>query len=239
VDLDYCCAHGIVVSNIRNYAVHAVPEHAFMLILALRRNLLAYRDDVRQGLWQRSEQFCLMHRPIHDLNGATLGVIGFGALGQAVARLGEVFGMRVLIAERKGAREVRVGRTAFETVLAESDVVSLHTPLTPESRNLIGAAELACMKPTAILINTARGGLVDETALAEALRHGTIAGAGFDVLTEEPPHRGNPLLDLDLPNFILTPHNAWASAEAQQNMADQLVDNIEAFVRGEPRNRVC
>lgn len=239
VDLAYCRHRGIVVSNVRNYAVHAVPEHVFMLILALKRNLLAYRDEVRNGSWQRAEQFCLMHHPIHDLYGATLGIIGFGTLGQAVARLGEAFGMRVLIAERKGARTVRLGRIAFETVLAESDVVSLHTPLTPETRHLIGAPELARMKPGAILINTARGGLVDEDALSAALRQGRLGGAGFDVLSEEPPRGGNPLLELDLPNFILTPHNAWASAEAQQALADQLIENIEAFVRGEPRNRVC
>ncbi len=239
VDLAYCRSRGIVVSNVRNYAVHAVPEHTFMLILALRRNLFAYRDDIRDGSWQRADQFCLMHRPIHDLHGATLGVIGFGTLGQAVARLGETFGMRVLIAERKAMRETRIGRTAFETVLAQSDVVSLHVPLTPENRHLIGAPELARMKPTAILINTARGGLVDETALAEALRHGRLAGAALDVLTEEPPRGDNPLLNLDLPNFILTPHNAWASVEAQRALADQLIGNIEAFVRGEPQNRVC
>lgn len=238
VDLEYCRKKNIVVSNIRDYATHSVPEHVFTLILALRRNLLGYREDVNNGLWQKSEQFCLFTRPIMDLNGSTLGVIGHGALGKATAKLGAAFGMRVLIAEHKNAAAVRLGYTAFENVLSDSDVISLHCPLTPATRNLIGHEEPRKMRRHALLINTARGGLVDETALAAALREGIIGGAGFDVLNTEPPRTGNPLLDPSLPNFILTPHVAWASRDAMQIMADQLVDNIEAFVRGAPRNRV-
>ncbi len=238
VDLDHCRAHGIAVANVRGYAVHAVPEHVFMLILALRRNLLAYRDDVRAGRWNDAPQFCLRTHPIQDLHGATLGVVGHGVLGRAVARLGEAFGMRVLISEHKDATTARPGYTPFDTVLREADVITLHAPLTPATRHLIGAAEIERMRPGAILINAGRGGLVDESALAQALRRGRIAGAGFDVLSVEPPRAGNPLLELDLPNFILTPHNAWASAQAQQRMADELVANIEAFVRGTPRNLV-
>lgn len=238
VDIDYCRAQGIAVANVRNYAVHSVPEHVFMLILALRRNLIAFRADVRGGLWQRAEQFCLFTQPIRDLHGATLGVVGRGVLGAAVGRLGQAFGMRVLYAEHKGADAVRAGYTAFEAVLAESDVISLHSPLTAETRHLIGAAELKRMRRDALLINTARGGLVDEAALADALKQGLIGGAGFDVLSREPPREGNPLLALDLPNFILTPHVAWSSREAMQAMADQLIDNIERFVRGAPRNLV-
>jgi glycerate dehydrogenase len=238
VDLDYCRAHGIVVSNIRNYAMHSVPEHVFTLILALRRNLPGYREDVRNGLWQKAEQFCLFTRPIGDLHGGTLGVIGNGVLGQATAKLGEAFGMRVLFADHKSASSVRPGYTAFEKVLKESDVITLHCPLTPATHHMISAAELKKMQAHALLINTARGGLVDETALAVALKQSAIGGAGFDVLTAEPPRAGNPLLELDLPNFILTPHVAWASRNAMQIMADQLIDNIEAFIRGAPRNRV-
>lgn len=238
IDLNHCRAHGIAVANVRGYAVHAVPEHVFMLILALRRNLLAYRDDVQAGRWQEASQFCLTTHPIADLHGATLGVIGHGVLGQSVARLAQAFGMRVLIAEHKGAASMRPGYTAFDTVLREADVITLHAPLTPATRHLIGAAEIERMQPSAILINAGRGGVVDETALAQALRRNRIAGAGFDVLSVEPPREGNPLLDLDMPNFILTPHNAWASREAQQRMADDLVANIEAYVRGEARNRV-
>lgn len=238
VDLAYCRAHGIVVSNIRGYAVHTVPEHAFMMMLALRRSLLGWRQDLRAGLWETAEQFCLFTRPIHDLHGSTLGLIGYGSLGRGMHRLAEAFGMRVLITEHKGAPQVREGYTPFETVLREADVISLHTPLTPETRHLIGAREFLMMKPGAILINTARGGLVDEAALVDALKSGAIAGAGFDVLSVEPPVAGNPLLQLDLPNFILTPHVAWSSREAMQTLANQLVDNIEAFVAGEPRNVV-
>lgn len=238
IDLEYCRLRGVMVSNVRNYARHSVPEHALMLMLALSRNLLSYRRDVREGLWNEARAFCLFDHPIRDLHGAVLGIVGYGALGQAVERLARAFGMRVLISEHKGAVEIRAGRTGFEEVLRLSDVVSLHAPLNEGTRNMIGAAELGMMKPRAILINTARGGLVDEEALAEALRQGRLGGAGFDVLTREPPREGNPLLELELPNFILTPHNAWASREAMQALADQLIDNIEAFVRGEPRNLV-
>lgn len=238
VDLDYCRAHGIVVSNIRNYAMHTVPEHVFAMVLALRRNLAGYREDVNNGLWQKADQFCLFTRPILDLHGGTLGVVGHGTLGQATAKLGEAFGMRVLFAEHKGAAQTRPGYTSFDAVLAESDVITLHCPLTPATHHLIGAPEFRKMRRHALLINTARGGLVDEAALVQALQDGVIGGAGFDVLTTEPPRAGNPLLDLRLPNFILTPHVAWASRNAMQIMADQLIDNIEAFIRGAPRNRV-
>lgn len=238
IDLEYCQAHGVTVANIRDYAVHSVPEHVFMLVLALKRNLLAYRLDVNRGRWQKSEQFCLFTHPIADLHGGTLAIVGRGGLGRAVARLAEAFGMRVLFAERKQAPTVRPGYTAFVTVLREADVISLHCPLTPETRHLIGAPELAAMSAHTLLINTARGGLVDEAALAEALIADRIGGAGFDVLSQEPPRAGNPLLTLDLPNFILTPHVGWASHGAMQGLVDQLVDNIEAFVRGQPRNVV-
>jgi len=238
IDIDYCRANGIAVSNIRNYAVHTVPEHAFALILALRRNLFAYRDDVANGRWQQVDQFCFFDHPIRDMFGATLGIIGEGALGQATAKIARGFGMKVLFADHAPPKMPDVQFTPFDQVLVESDVISLHAPLTPDTRNLIGARELRRMKRTAILINTSRGGLVDEQALADALTQGVIAGAGFDVLTKEPPKDGNPLLDLRLPNFILTPHVAWASDGAMQFLADQLIDNIEAFVAGKPQHLV-
>ena len=241
VDLAWCREHGVVVSNIRGYAVNTVPEHAIALTMALRRNLLAYRRDVQAGKWQQSPMFCFFDHPIGDLNGATLGIFGRGSLGEGVARLGEAFGMRVLWGEHRGVAEskVRPGRTAFDTVLREADVISLHCPLNDATRGMIGEAELRLMKPDAVLINTARGGLVDEAALARALKEGWIGGAGFDVLTKEPPREGNPLLEIDQPNFILTPHIAWASARAMQTLLDQLTGNLEAFARGEPRNRVA
>ena len=238
IDIDYCRANDIAVSNIRNYAVHTVPEHAFALILALRRNLFAYRDDVANGRWQQVDQFCFFDHPIRDMFGATLGIIGEGALGQATAKIARGFGMKVLFADHPPPKMPDVQFTPFDQVLAESDVISLHAPLTPDTRNLIGAKELRKMKRTAILINTSRGGLVDEQALVDALTQGVIAGAGFDVLTKEPPKDGNPLLDLRLPNFILTPHVAWASDGAMQFLADQLIDNIEAFVADKPQHLV-
>jgi len=238
IDLDYCKSHGIAVSNIRNYAVHTVPEHAFALILALRRNLIAYRDDVASGKWQKADQFCFFDHPIRDMFGATLGIIGEGALGQATAKIARGFGMQVLFADHAPPKMPDVEFTPLHQVLAQSDVISLHAPLTPDTRNIIGLPELRQMKRTAILINTSRGGLVDEQALVEALTQGLIAGAGFDVLTKEPPKDGNPLLELRLPNFILTPHVAWASEGAMQFLADQLIDNIEAFVAGKPQHLV-
>lgn len=241
IDVAWCREHGVAVTNIRAYAVHAVPEHALMLMLALRRQLLAYRADLAAGRWQQAPLFCFFDHPIRDLHGSTLAVFGAGALGRATAKLAEAFGMRVVFGERKGATRVREGYAAFGDALRAADVVSLHCPLTAETRGMIGADELRAMKPEALLINTGRGGLVDETALAQALREGWIAGAGFDVLSVEPPREGNPLLAPDLlalPNFILTPHVGWASGEAMQVLADQLTDNIEAYVRGEFVNRV-
>jgi glycerate dehydrogenase len=238
VDIGYCRERGIVVSNIRNYAVHSVPEHAFALILALRRNLFAYCRDVEAGLWGQSEQFCLSGHPIGDLHGSTLGIIGEGALGQGTARIARGFGMRVLFADHAPPKAPDVEFTPLQRLLQEADVVTLHLPLTAGNRNFIGARELAMMKKSALLINTARGGLVDEQALADALKNGTIAGAGFDVLSVEPPRGANALLELRQPNFILTPHIAWASRGAVQALADQLIDNIEAFAAGAPRNVV-
>jgi glycerate dehydrogenase len=234
VDKAYCKDNGITVVNIRNYAFNTVPEHVLALMFALRRNLIAYIEDVRAGRWNKSQQFCFFDHPIRDVAGSTIGIVGYGAIGKEVGKRAQALGMRVLPYDVVP----QPGLVDFETLLKESDVITLHMPLTPETKNMIGAKELKKMKPTAILINTARGGLVDEAALAEALKNGTIAGAGFDVLTKEPPKDGNILLDLKLPNLIVTPHVAWASVEAMQILADQLIDNIEAFVGGKPQNVV-
>ena len=238
VDLAFCRNHNIAVCNTRGYAVNSLPEHALMLMLALRRNLVAYRNDIRHGRWHEARQFCLLDHSIGDLKGSTLGIVGFGTLGKSMAQLGRAIGMDVIVAERRNAASVREGRVAFRELLQRSDVISLHCPLTEETKNLIGAGELGQMKRDAILINTARGGLIDDHALLAAMRDEQIAGAGIDVLRNEPPREGNPLLEADLPNLIVTPHNAWASRQAMQTLADQLIDNIEAFVRGDPRNLV-
>jgi glycerate dehydrogenase len=236
IDLEYCSQRGIAVANIRNYAMHSVPEHALGLMLALRRNIFAYHQDVRSGAWQQSKQFCFFNHNIRDLAGSRLGIIGAGALGQAMAELGRGLGMDVVFAERKGKvsneGECVAGNfLPFDSVISTSDVISLHCPLTSETKNLMDVKVLKQMKNTALLINTARGGIVNEHDLARALEEGIIAGAGFDVLSDEPPSDNNPLLALmDLPNFILTPHVAWASQQSMQTLADQLIDNIEAFV---------
>jgi len=238
IDVDSCRRRGIAVANIRNYAVHTVPEHVFAMVLALRRNLLAYRQDVEKGVWQRSEQFCFFTHPIGDLYGGTIGIIGEGAIGQGTAAIARGFGMKVLFADHEPPKAPGVEFTPLQQVLETSDVISLHLPLTAGTRNMIGLQELRRMKRSALLINTARGGLVDERALVQALDEGLIAGAGFDVLTAEPPRDGNPLLDVRRPNFILTPHVAWASDGAMQFLADQLVDNIDAWADGKAQNLV-
>jgi glycerate dehydrogenase len=238
IDVPFCNAHHICVSNIRNYAVHSVPEHAFAMILALRRNMIAYRDDVMNGVWQKSKQFCFFDHPILDLHGATLGIIGEGAIGQSMALLGKAFGMRPIYAAHPAQLDIPGEFVALPELIAQSDVITLHLPLMPATRNLIGAAQLRSMKPTALLINTARGGLVDEAALIRALEEGWIGGAGFDVLTVEPPTGGHPLLEVRRPNFILTPHVAWASHGAMQFLADQLMDNIDGWAAGKPQNLV-
>jgi glycerate dehydrogenase len=242
VDLAACRERGIAVCNIRDYSVVSVPEHCFALMLAVRRNLLAYAQDVAEGRWQQSTRFCLLNHAIRDLAGSRLGIVGYGALGRRVAEIGRAFGMEIVVSSRSPVSakrdQWRPMQLPLSSLLITSDVVSLHLPLTEETRHMIGATELSRMKKTAILINTARGGLVDEAALAEALKKGVIAGAGFDVLSKEPPVPENPLLKLNLPNFVLTPHVAWASGGAMQTLADMLVDNIDAWAAGTPRNLV-
>lgn len=238
IDLASAGERGVAVSNARGYARTSVPEHVMMLALALSRSLPSYREDLQRGAWQSAPHFALLTHPLRDLCGRTLGLIGYGALGRAVEHLARAFGMNILVAEHKGADSTRAGRTPFTEVLRRSDIITLHAPLTEETRGLIGSVELREMRRDALLINCARGGLLDERALVEALRSGIIAGAGVDVLSDEPPRRGNPLLEVELPNLIVTPHIAWASLEAMRILADQLIYNIEAFMRGEPRNLV-
>jgi len=237
VDLAACRERGIAVANIRDYSLVSVPEHCFTLMLALRRNLRAYAADVEAGKWETSSRFCLLDHPISDLAGSRLGIVGYGALGHQVASIGRAFGMEIVAASRSPILDTGVRQVELDELLGSADVVSLHLPLTDQTRNLIGARELGLMKPGALLINTARGGLVDEAALATVLMEGRIA-AGFDVLGKEPPSPSNPLLGLRLPNFLLTPHIAWASYGAMQTLADMLVDNIEAWQAGAPRNLV-
>lgn len=240
VDKAACQQLGIAVSNIRGYAINTVPEHTFALILALRRNLIAYREDVLAGEWQKSGQFCFFTHPIHDLAGARLGIIGEGVLGQRVAEIGKAFGMQPMFAAHKGRDGLGPLYTPWDEVLAASDIITVHSPLTPHTRNMLAMPEFRAMKQKPLIINTARGGLVDEAALVQALDEGLISGAGFDVTAGgEPPPPESPLLRAaGRPNVILTPHVAWASDEAQQSLADQLMDNIENFVGGTPTHLV-
>jgi glycerate dehydrogenase len=234
IDKAYTTAHKITVSNIRNYAFNTLPEHVFALLFALRRNLVNYHNSVFHGRWGYNNQFCYFDYPIYDIAGSTLGVIGYGALGKEIEKRAIALGMKVLVNDVVDLPN----KVDVPTLLRESDIVTLNLPLTPQTKNMISTKELASMKKTACIINTARGGIIDEAALADALRKGVIAGAGMDVLTVEPPKNGNILLDPTIPNLIVTPHVAWASKEAMQVLADQLIDNIDAFVAGAPRNVV-
>jgi len=234
VDLAAAEAAGITVCNCRGYGSPAVVQHVFALLLALYTRLPDYHQAVRAGRWQQASQFCLLDYPIRELADKTLGIVGYGELGRGVARVAEAFGMRVLLAQRPGAIEPEEGRIPLPVLLPQVDVLSLHCPLTPETRGLIGAWELALMRRDAVLINTARGGLVDEAVLADALRKGALGGAGIDVLSLEPPTDGNPLLAPDIPNLIITPHSAWGSRESRQRLLEQLAENVRAYQLGQP-----
>lgn len=239
IDLEVCRAQGITVSNIRGYATSTVPEHTMALILGLCRSLAPYHQSVGQGRWQNAGQFCYFDYPIFELKNKVIGIIGAGELGKSVGRLAAAFSMDVRYAARRGDQSPSAGYTLFETILAESHVISLHCPLTDDTKDLINTAEFDQMTNRPLLINTSRGGLVNEQALVEALKAEKIAGAGFDVTTTEPMPKDHPFMDIvDRPNFILTPHVAWASREALQVLSDQLIDNIDAFVNGAPQNEV-
>jgi glycerate dehydrogenase len=238
VDAEYCRTRGIVVANVPDYARISVAEHVLLLMLALRRNLVAYQEAVRDGRWSASPYFTFLDFSSEDIQGTTLGLVGYGAIAKEVEKRARAFDMRVVVSERKGASSVRSGRISFEQVLRESDIISLHAPVTRETRGMIGVAELAQMKRGSLLINTARGALVDEEALLRALKEGSLGGAGLDVLKEEPPRLENPMVQTRLPNLIITPHVAWSSRQAVKIMGEELVKNIEAFVAGKPRNVV-
>jgi glycerate dehydrogenase len=239
-NIDTNCAreHGIAVANIRHDCTQSVVEHVFGVLLSLTHSLGQYQRSVRAGDWQRSSDFCMLHHPVRELSSMTLGVVGYGALGQGVARIGREFGMQVLVAARPGAEEVPAGRVTLCRLLGKADVISLHCPLTDATRNLFGKPEFKAMKRSAILVNTARGGLVDSRALVDALAKGEIAAAAVDVLPDEPPVDGDPLLDYRGDNLIVTPHIAWATDEARQNAIDELAANTRAFLEGIERNRV-
>ena len=238
VDVEAAKQNGTAVCNIRAYGNESVAEHAFMMMITLMRNLPAYQRDVAAGLWENSPFFCHLGAPMRDLNGKTLAIFGRGNIGKTLATYAQAFKMNVVFAEHKNAQSIRDGYVSFDEAIRSADVVSLNCPLTPQTATMIGEAELQQMKSGAILINCGRGGLVDEAALVAALKYGQIGGAGFDVLTQEPPRDGNPLLKARLPNLIVTPHIAWASQEAANRLFDILLDNINHFVAGNPQNLV-
>ncbi|MCX8505523.1 MAG: D-2-hydroxyacid dehydrogenase [Alphaproteobacteria bacterium] len=235
IDKAACAKRGIIVSNIQNYAINTVPEHTLALIFALRRNLVTYANSVRKGRWFEVNQFCYFDYKILDVAGSTLGIVGYGSLGKSIAKRAEALGLNIIATDTYDFP----GRVDLDTLFRQADIITLHCPLTPENKHMINAKTLGMMKKTAILINTARGGLVDSQALVAALKSGQIGGAGIDVLADEPPRPGSdPLLDYTGDNLIVTPHVAWASHQAMTILAQQLSDNIAAFVAGKPRNIV-
>ena len=229
VDLDAAKQLNIAVHNVTGYAETAVPQHVFALLLQLCNNIQAYHQAVIQGEWSKSPHFCLLQYPITELAGKCFVVIGNGSLGQASARLATAFGMKVIVAEQAHAKTCRPGRVAFDSALAQADVISLHCPLTADTANLFNHDTFAKIKPGAILINTARGGLVDSAALLQALTSGPLSAAALDVLPQEPPATDDILINSGLANLLLTPHTGWASREARQRMVQQLARNIEHF----------
>lgn len=240
IDLDAARERGIAVCNVRAYATSGVGQHVLALLLALATRWHEYAADVRAGDWSRANAFCLMHRPVLELAGRTCGIIGYGALGREVARLVEALGMRVLIAESLCPGAVAAaGRVSLAELRARSDVISLHCPLDSATEKLIDRNFLRTMKPGALLINTARGGLIDEHALKAALLSGHLGGAALDVLSTEPPALDHPLLDPTIPNLLITPHCAWVSRESRQRLLDGVAANVRAWRRGQPINRVA
>lgn len=237
IDLTAARRLAIDVTNVRGYATPSVVQHVFLLILSLLRSSVAYQQAVAGGRWRRSEHFCLLDFPIEELGGKTLGIVGYGELGQAVAQTARHFGMQVLLAQRPGGA-AQVGRLPLHELLPRVDILSLHCPLNEVTRNLIGPVELALLKSSAILINAARGGIVDEAALLTALLEQRLGGAGIDVLHSEPPRAGNPLLEAKLPNLIVTPHIAWATRQARQRLLDGVLANIRAHLAHAPINLV-
>lgn len=238
IDLVAAKKHGVAVANIRAYCSQSVAEHVFGCLLSFSHNLGPYLADVRAGEWQKAENFCMLTYPIRELSAMTLGIVGYGELGKHVASVAETFGMDVIVAARPGGDEIPGDRVAFADLLARADAISLHCPLNDNTRGLFGAAEFKMMKNSALLINTARGGLVDSAALVSALRDGEISAAAIDVLPKEPPTEGNPLLDYDGDNLIITPHIAWGTLTARQSAIDELTANIAAFLDGRERCRV-
>jgi len=238
IDLEAAQQHGVAVCNIRAYCTHSVAEHVFACLLSLTHSIGQYNTAVRAGEWQRADDFCLLSYPVRELSAMTLGIVGYGELGKGVEKIARSFGMQVIVSARPGSAIVNDGRISFEELLQRADVISLHCPLNDATRGLFGAAEFAKMRSDAILINTARGGLIDPTALVDALRAGDIAAAAVDVLPQEPPVDGDPLLDYDGANLLVTPHIAWATGAARQAAIDELVENIAAFLDGRERNRI-
>lgn len=240
IDLPSAARHGVAVCNIRGYCTQSVAEHVFGVLLTLTHSLNRYAAAVRAGNWQRSQDFCMLDYPVRELSAMTMGIVGYGELGKGVARLAAAFGMQVLISVRPGqdAAEDDDGRVSFDEILQRSDVISLHCPLNEQTTGLFGSDEFARMRSGAILINTARGALIDSAALVAALKRGHLGGAAVDVLPKEPPVDGDPLLDYDGDNLIVTPHVAWATKEARQGAINELAANVAAFLSGAKRNRI-
>jgi glycerate dehydrogenase len=230
VDLEYCKQQGITVNNVTDYCTASVSQHVFSLILALTTKLFPYQQLTKSGDWSRSGQFSSLEFPIQELAGKTLGLVGYGSLAKGVEKLALAFDMKILIAQRTGTQGKTEGRLPLDELLPQADVISIHCPLTPDTKHLFGKKEFQLMKDSAFLINTARGAIVNTAELASALHDKIIAGAGIDVLKQEPPPLDHPLLNDKIPNLILTPHIAWSAIEARQRVIDKVAENLKQFL---------
>ena len=239
VDLAAASEFGVIVCNVKNYAAASVSQHVFLLILSLMTNFLAYQKDIKQGSWQKQDQFCLLTHPMQELQGKTMGLIGYGHIAKAVDKLAQAFGMEILIGQSLNpASPKKQGRVELDDLFLQSDIISLHCPLTEQSRNLVTQREFALMKSSAIIINAARGGIINEVDLLEALQTGRIAGAGVDCLVQEPPAPDNPMMTTDLAQLIITPHNAWGTSQARQRLVDGTAANIHDYLNHNIKNQV-
>ena len=239
VALDACREQGIVICNVRHYATPAVAQHTIALILNLLTSQIQYHHDVRQGNWSKSDLFCLLDHPIIESSNKILGIIGYGTLGRKVAKIAEAMDMQILLCQRPGTDGApEPGRVSFDELLERSDIISLHCPLTTDTHHLFDGHAFRKMKKTAILVNTARGAIIDSAALINALENGEIAGAGIDVLDLEPPPPDHPLLQCRLPDLLITPHNAWGSRESRQRLVDALSENLIGWLNDRPVNVV-
>jgi glycerate dehydrogenase len=238
VDVAAANALGITVCNVRAYSTASVIQQTIGLLIALASKIVDYDNRIKQGAWVNAKLYCLQDYKTMELSGKMMGIVGYGAIGQGVAKVAMSLGMKIMIATRSESSGSHDGRIPLQAMLPQIDVLSLHCPLNDATHHMIGAKELANMKPGALLLNTSRGGLIDEKALVDALQNGHLGGAGLDVVSQEPPRKDSVLFSQTVPNLIMTPHVAWATKEARMRLLQRVADNVRGFLAGTPKNKI-